>query len=425
MSFINSIFGIFAGPLGWVLYFIYKFIPNYFVAIFLFTLLIRAVTFPLSLKTQKATADRAKLAPRLERLQKKYAKDPKKLQEKQMALYEKEGVSMTAGCLPTLVQMVILFGVIAVIYAPLTYLSHIPEPVIKASVTAVSYPLQDDGNGNKVEVAVPNKLPSKDFSGYYRELRMLNLLDYNKEDVVKGIDDLSETDRKDVSAEDYYDQMKNLSTDFNFFGGGTLLVNPWSDKGFADINILWLIPLLSGLTAVGSSFLSMKFMNLATPGQNQPGQGCTNNMMIWMMPLFSLYITFTVPGAVGIYWICSNIIAFAQTFVLNQIYNPVKIRAQAEIEYEERRKEKLEDKKRLADARSREEAEARRLAKEEKEQTEEKRKTDISPKKPAASKNPNKIKRREKSEQQESDSIEDELDTAAEDSEDISEEENE
>ena len=69
----GAIFNILAVPLGWLLHFIYQFIPNYFVSIFLFTLLVRAITFPLSLKSQKSQADRAKLALRLERLQKKYA----------------------------------------------------------------------------------------------------------------------------------------------------------------------------------------------------------------------------------------------------------------------------------------------------------------------------------------------------------------
>lgn len=99
-----DIFNIIAVPLGYVLWFIYRFVTNYFVAIFIFTLLVRLLMFPLSLKSQKSQAERARLAPRLERLQKKYQKDPQKLQQKQMELYEKEGVKMTAGCLPMATQ---------------------------------------------------------------------------------------------------------------------------------------------------------------------------------------------------------------------------------------------------------------------------------------------------------------------------------
>ena len=88
-------------------------------------------------------------------------------------------------------------------------------------------------------------------------------------------------------------------------------------------------------------------------------------MLVWM-PAFSLFITFTVPGGVGVYWICSNVISLLQTYVLNQIYNPAKIRAQAEIEYEERRRKKQEDKKRLAEARAKEQRELAAQQKEEK-----------------------------------------------------------
>ena len=184
---------------------------------------------------------------------------------------------------------------------------------------------------------------------------------------------------------------------FSFFGG-TLLDRPWNEKGFAGINILWLIPLISGLTALASSMISMHYTRqINENGEKMPGQGCTNVMMLAMMPLFSLFITFSVPGGVGIYWICSNIIAIIQTIILNNIYNPAKIRAQAEIEYEERRKKKAEDKKRLKEARLREEEELRRQEKEEAEAKERARQeAAAAAKKPVEpSKNPNKIRRRE------------------------------
>lgn len=344
-----------AVPLGYILSIIYRFIGNYFVSIFLFTLVVRAATFPLSLKSQKMQADRARLAPRLERLQKKYAKDKKKLQEKQMALYEKEGVSLTGGCLPMLVQMVVLFGIIAVIYSPLSHLSRIPKPVLNASLEAVAQPTKTNENNKTVDVSQSNKLSKGDRSGVYKELNLLMVIEPNKKDILAKVNELSDDVRNNITGEEYYDKMLHLSKDFNFFGR-TLLERPNKD-GFKNINILWLIPLLSGLTAFGSSLVSMKFMNVAQGGTNQPGQGCQSNMMLFIMPLFSLYITFTVPGGVGVYWICSNLIAVGQTVILNRVYNISKIRAEAEIEYEERRKRKLEDKKRLAEARARENAE--------------------------------------------------------------------
>ena len=126
-------------------------------------------------------------------------------------------------------------------------------------------------------------------------------------------------------------------------GKYSLLEQPWNSKGFLGINLLWLIPLISGITALLSSLLSMHYQKQMTKGQAQQGQGCSNVMMLVFLPATSLFIAFSVPGAVGLYWICSNLIALLQTFLLNQIYNPGKIRAQAEIAYEERRRKKQED----------------------------------------------------------------------------------
>ena len=149
--------------------------------------------------------------------------------------------------------------------------------------------------------------------------------------------------------------MTDFEEDFDFFGTN-MLKNP-GEGGFAGINILWLIPLISGVTALLSSMLSMHYTKQGGAQQQQQAQGCSNVMMYVMMPAISLFIAFTVPCAVGIYWVYSNVIAIVQTFILNKIYNPAKIRAQAELEYAEHRKKKAEDMKRLAEARAREQRE--------------------------------------------------------------------
>ncbi len=361
-----EIFGFLGGPLGFILGLVYDLVKNYFVAIFLFTFLIRLLLFPLSLKTQKSQADRARLAPRLERLQKKYAKDPKKLQEKQMALYEKHGVSMTGGCLPMIVQMVVLFGIISAIYSPITHLTSVPEEVVNASVTAMT----GEGELNKKDFAEGN---------YYRELRVLQNIDSYKDDVIEEISKLEGYDTK--KAETYYNELVEFEKDFQL-GNMNMLEQPW--KGTLLPNILWLIPLISGITAMLSSLLSMHYQKQLNSAQQQ-GQGCTNVMMLGMMPAMSLFIAFSVPGAVGLYWISSNLIALLQTFILNLIYNPAKIRAQAEIEYEERRRQKQEDKKRLAEARAREQRELAQQLKEEN-QGGQKKKAKSAPKKEPAPK---------------------------------------
>ena len=346
-------FDFLAEPLGWLMWLVYEYIGfhNYFLTIFIFTFLVRLLMFPLSIKNQKSTCDRARLAPRLERIQKKYANDRQKLAQKQQELYEKEGVSMTGGCLPMVVQMVVLFGIIAVIYNPLTNLVRMDTAVVDAAVAGVQI---TEGMSEEEKVG---KLAEVDLQGYYREMRMLGALEANKEDVIAKIEALDSYDR--AGAEEQYHKLLETREDF-MIGALSLLENPWRG-GFSDISWLWIIPLISGATAMFSSWLSMHYNKQTTSQEVQQAQGCTNGMM-YFMPLFSLFITFSVPGGVGIYWICSNAVAILQTYVLNKMYNPVKAREQGEREFEERRRRKAEDKKRLAEARAREEAEAAKEA---------------------------------------------------------------
>lgn len=330
-----GIFNIFAKPLGWLMSVMYGWFGSYFLTIFLFTLLVRVLMFPLRLHQQKTQADRARLSPRLERLQKKYGKDQKKMMEKQQELFEKEGVKMTAGCLPTVITMLVLFSVIAVIYKPLSFLHNVPESAVNASVAALTE-IKDE-TGKEV-------ISKKELSGYYAELGILNYASQYPNEIKTA---LTEAKTEDVDA--VYEKMLTVKDEFSFFGL-SFLDRPWN----GTVNWLWLVAILSGLTAFGTTLISMRYTKATMP--QQPGQGCSTNAMMYTMPLFSLVISFTVPAGVGLYWIFSNLLAMVETVIVNLIYNPAKIRAQAEIEYEERRRRKREDKERLKEARLREQA---------------------------------------------------------------------
>ena len=335
------LFSLFAEPLGWVMKFIYDLIPSYFVALLIFTLLTRLILFPLSIKNQKSQADRARLAPRLERIQKKYGQDRQKMMTKQQELYEKEGVKMTGGCLPMLVQMLVLFSIIAVIYKPLTYIQKVDSAHLNTCVSVAVEHTDDD----KIKKQLENE------SSYYRELYLFDLV--TDETAPKMVDALVEKNELPVGeAENIVESIKDMREDFDIFGMSMLKV-PSSD-GIRP-NWTWIVVLLSGLTAFLSGQLSQKYAKAAMPADQQQATGCTNGMM-YMMPLMSLAFSFTVPVGVVLYWIFSNLLAMVQTVVLNAMWNPGKIRAQAEAEYAERRRKKKEDKERLRAARLAEQA---------------------------------------------------------------------
>lgn len=398
-------------PLGLVMSWIYQLVPNYFITIFIFTFLVRLVLFPVSLKQQKSAMERARLAPALERLQKKYANDRQKLAEKQQQLYEKHGVSMTAGCLPMLLSFIVLFGVIAAIYAPLGNLST--PPMADQVISVAEYAVLGTGEG---------KVTEQDLKGYYGELRLMLNCDKgtNKEDIINELNDPSpealqrayndkivtiEKDEKgneirtvnqenyelykanfatlmgEQTGEDVYNQISEMSEQFVILDTEySLLEQPWTADGFKGINLLWIIPLISGITSFFVSYISTQYNKRSMP-KDQPGQGCTNGMMMIYMPAISLFIAFKVPGAVGLYWIFSNLLTMVQTIIINKIYDPAKAREEAEAAYLERKRRKAEDKKRLAQARQREEAEARKAEQELERQREESRQMNKNKKK--------------------------------------------
>ena len=341
-----GLFSIFAKPLGWVLHWIYQLGTGYFVALLIFTLATRLVLFPLSINNQKNQADRARLAPRLERIQKKYAQDRQKMAMKQQELYEKEGVKMTGGCLPMVVQMLVLFSVIAVIYKPLTYMQRIPAEQINTCITVAVESLDEN---NKDEKAMITQMSNE--KSYYRELYMLKMIDDNRDAMVDRL--VTDNKMSEADAIATVTTMERTGSEFAIFGK-SLLVMP---NAFGIMpNWTWLIVFASGLSAFLSSMLSMKYSKASMSKEQQEMGGCSTNAMMYMMPLMSLVFSFTVPTGVAVYWTFSNLLAMVQTVILNSMWNPAKIRAQAEAEYAERRRKKKEDKERLKAARLAEQA---------------------------------------------------------------------
>ena len=420
-------FSLFAKPLGQLMQWIYTIIPSYFWALIIFTVLTRLILFPLSIKNQKSQADRARLAPRLERIQKKYGQDRQKMMMKQQELYEKEGVKMTGGCLPMLVQMLVLFSIIAVIYKPLTYIHSVPQEQIDACISVAQDNLDpkdvkeqaryerldqptynelylfdeiNDTTRPQMELALVNQElgDKKDLSAKIEAAMTKKVADAKAEAKVNGVSFDEKKFKKEnkaaVEAEvtkafykdnaklfdkaaDVVTTIEKTGEEFSVFGISLLDVP--KDEGIRP-NWLWLIVLASGLSAFLSGQLSMKYSKAAMSMEQQQAAGCSNAMM-YMMPLMSLIFSFTVPAGVAVYWTFSNLLAMVQTVILNAMWNPAKIRAQAEAEYAERRRKRREDKERLKAARLAEQA----AWQEEENKARARAKGDITQKKAAAS----------------------------------------
>ena len=124
-------------PFGWIMRLIYDWVDNYAFAILLFTIFTKLILFPISYKQQKNSARMQRVNPKMEKLRQKYKDDPKKMQEEQMKLYQEENVNPGASCLPMFLQFFILFGILDVVYKPLSYILKMKDSVISSAFEVV------------------------------------------------------------------------------------------------------------------------------------------------------------------------------------------------------------------------------------------------------------------------------------------------
>ena len=146
-----QIFNFFGSILGYLLWFLYTIFRNYGVAIILFTVILKLVMFPMSIKQQKSMASQSKLADKQKELQKKYGTNKQKYNEELAKLYEKEGVNPGSGCLTSLLPFPIMLGIYYSVILPLSNTLHIASGSIELGNMAdherKGLYFQDSGNG--------------------------------------------------------------------------------------------------------------------------------------------------------------------------------------------------------------------------------------------------------------------------------------
>ena len=288
----NWLMNIIGYPLGWIMWLAYQVVPVYSIALIIFTIIMRAAMIPLSVKQQRNTAHMALFKPKIDAINKRYANNKQKAQEEINKLYEREGYNPFGGCSSLFIQLPIIYGLIDVVYRPMTHLLRLDKGVI-AKAQEILEGVKAISNTKSLGV----------------ELEILGQLDKHKDILVDGL------------GADVYEKMTGL--DLNLFG----VINLGEIPTWA-FNWLILIPIFSLLTALASSFISMKMTQ--TTGEAQ-GKGCSYAMMFGM-PFMSAYFSFLVPAGVGLYWIISNVVAAVQSVVLRKIITPEKVAAKLERE---------------------------------------------------------------------------------------------
>ena len=316
MTFIYDALGVVFGP---VMAVIYSVVNNYGIAIILFTIFCRLLMLPSAISQQKNLAKNQRMQYKMRKINERYKDDRQRLQQETQEFYRREGYNpMSAGCSGgMLLQMPIMFGLIAAIYRPLQYTLKIPMEVLNKLGENAAKILADD----KLKPGLLNI-----------QLRIAENID--KFQAMFGMGD-GLIDPKWLEA------IREFTEHFRLFGldlGKTPSEGKW---------YYYAIPILAGLTQMALSLFTTLRQRKTNPAQQQ-GMA----MMIVMslgMPIMSAVFALQFPVGIGMYWIVGTVFAFVQTLVLGWTHPPQKMLAKSMVDETIERRSRENSRKKVAE----------------------------------------------------------------------------
>ncbi|MBQ9968503.1 MAG: YidC/Oxa1 family membrane protein insertase [Oscillospiraceae bacterium] len=270
-------------PFGYLLDWLYQFTANYGIALILFSLILKFILLPMNIKSKKSMLRMSRVAPLAKALEAQYGDDKVKYQQELSKLYKEEGVSTTGGCLWSFIPLFILLPLYYVIREPITYMMHFAAEHSAQIVELIKGEIEFTGNQFYHQLVAAGHIT--EFAARIRE----------------AIPEL-----KDAVLE---------SIDFSFIGINLSSIPTWKFWTLTDWSGwgLFLLPVISGAANILSMQVSQKMNNkVATndKGEQDKAAAAANQsmgMMMWTMPLVSVWIGFTMPAAITVYWIAQAI----------------------------------------------------------------------------------------------------------------------
>ncbi len=263
----------FANLFGYVLNFLYQLIHNYGLAIILFSIVLKIVMLPISIKQQKTMKKSAKIQAKMREIQDKYKNNPEKLNQETIDLYKREKMSPFSGCLSAIVQIVLLFSVFYLVRSPLTYMTKVDQSVIEQYT-------------NEIKQVEENK------NNPYPEILIIR---------------------------DKGQQDERVHINMEFLG---LDLSSVPSQNFSDWRV-YIIPALYVFT----SFLSMRMTTNMQTAKKKEGEEGTNEIdavaqanksMSYIMPVMSVSIAIIAPLGLALYWLVNNVLMILERFILNK-----------------------------------------------------------------------------------------------------------
>ena len=314
----ESILDIIYVPLAWIFKLCYTLVNNYGLAIILFAFIAKLLMLPLGIKGEKGRLKMQAVQPKVNALQQKYKGDTKnpKYSEELQQIYSEEGYNPMSGCLPTVIQLPIILGLWNAIRRPLTYIVGLNKITNYAIVNI----LKDLGVTKIVDALGSTDVGNLDAVTKWlqtNEIRVAQAL--NDSDVLSSVKAGLEGYAEKYPEAGFITKVSTLNLNFL---GLDLGMTPTDYINEAGTIFTWavLLPIISGLTSFLLSFLTQKFNAQPSPDGKINGM----NLIMYAMPLLSLWLAFSFQTGVGVYWITSNILAIGQIFLLRAIVKPPK-----------------------------------------------------------------------------------------------------
>lgn len=314
MGFISEIF-------GYLLNWLYNLVNNYGIAIIIFSVILRIILIPITIKQQSSMKKSAAIQEKMAEIQKKYKNNPEKLNQETIELYKKEKMSPFSGCLSSILQLVIILSVFWLVSQPLTYMKRIDSQIIDTYTNE----MKESGfeQSNYIQISVLDYAETK-YQEITTQLEQENI--ENKEELESKRDD--------------YNQLR-LNMDFlgiDLSKVPTQSLNDWR---------VYIIPCLYVIT----SFISIKLTTMTQnkkkkkeeiiiEGAEKKEEGpdpmeqmqSMNKSMTYMMPIMSVMIAIIAPLGLALYWLMSNVLMIIERLIINKI---MEVREEKEEQKEE------------------------------------------------------------------------------------------
>lgn len=309
------VFSFFASLFGYVLNFLYELMHNYGLAIILFTILIKLIMLPLSIKQQKTMKKNAKLQEKIKTIQFKYKNNQEKINQEVMNLYKEEKMSPFSGCATTLVQFVLLLSIFYVVRSPLTYMKHIDNFYVNKDETLENVQALDiTQSAEKNDDTIP-------------------LIQYY-EGKIDEDEEKKKGNYQEISVINYFGQNdEKIKINMSFLGLDLGLI---PKQNLTDFRV-WIIPVLY----IISSFISIRLTTKLQENNNKKKDKLieskedkkdqkdqkdetdtmmqTNKIMNWMMPILSISIAMVAPLGLALYWLVNNLLMIGERIVLDKV----------------------------------------------------------------------------------------------------------